>query len=230
MTMQTIHIAGDSTASIKHMTARPETGWGEVLGKYFQPKIRVNNQAKNGRSSKSFIEEGRFTRLKEEFQAGDFWLIQFGHNDQKITEAKGTEPYGGYIDALAIYAQTALSSNVQPIFLTPVTRRLYLKNGQLDPNCLGEYPKAMRQFAEKNNYPILDVFTRSQATLQQYTQEETKKFYLHLPVDTYENYPSGLCDNTHFSPEGAALVAQLVVELLKETDLPLVNYLDTPHI
>lgn len=230
MTMKTIHIAGDSTASIKNMTARPETGWGEVLGKYFQPKIRINNQAKNGRSSKSFIEEGRFTRLKEEFQAGDFLLIQFGHNDQKITEAKGTEPYGGYIDALAIYAQTALSSNVQPIFLTPITRRLYLKNGQLDPNCLGDYPKAMMQFAEKNNYPILDVFTRSQTALQQYTQEETKKFYLHLPIDSFRNYPLGLCDNTHFSSEGADLVAQLVVELLKETDLPLVNYLDAPHI
>ncbi|MCW6015605.1 hypothetical protein K1Y38_22790 [Serratia marcescens] len=61
-------------------------------------------------------------------------------------------------------------------------------------------------------------------------KKKQKKFYLHLPVDTYENYHSGLCDNTHFSLEGAALVAQLVVELLKETDLPLVNYLDTPHI
>ncbi|MDA9460576.1 rhamnogalacturonan acetylesterase [Enterococcus mundtii 3F] len=228
--MQTIHIAGDSTASIKDLTARPETGWGEVLGKYFLPTIRINNQAKNGRSSKSFIEEGRFTRLQEEFQAGDFLLIQFGHNDQKITEVKGTEPFGGYLDALAIYAQTALALNVQPIFLTPITRRLYLKNEQLDPNCLGDYPKAMMQFAEKNNYPILDVFTRSQTALQQYTQEETKKFYLHLPVDSFRNYPLGLCDNTHFSPEGADLVAQLVVELLKETDLPLVNYLDAPPI
>ncbi|MBO0460885.1 rhamnogalacturonan acetylesterase [Enterococcus sp. DIV1298c] len=227
--MRTIHIAGDSTASIKDMSARPETGWGEAFGNFFQPAIQINNHAKNGRSSKSFIEEGRLARLKKEFQTGDFLLIQFGHNDQKITEAKGTEPFGSYLDALSTYAQTALASHVQPIFLTPVTRRLYLKNGQLDPNCLGEYPQAMKQFAQKNNFPILDVFTRSQTTLQQYTQEETKSFYLHLSPGRHGNYPSGLCDNTHFSPEGAALVAQLVVELLKETDLPLVQYLNVPH-
>ncbi|PQD87307.1 rhamnogalacturonan acetylesterase, partial [Enterococcus faecium] len=104
-------------------------------------------------------------------------------------------------------------------------RRDYLESGTLNPDILGDYPKAMRAFAEKHHIPLLDVFSRSQELFQTFSKEETKKFYLHLMPDTCKNYPEGLKDNTHFSPEGADKVARIIVELIKESRLPLANYL-----
>lgn len=223
--MPTIHIAGDSTAAKKEADKRPETGWGEKFAPYFTEKITINNQAKNGRSTKSFIEEGRLENLIKEFKAGDFLLIQFGHNDQKIQEEKGTLPFGNYIDYLQQYAQAAVDADVAPIFLTSVTRRDYLDTGCLNPEILGDYPKAMRTFAHQYQFPVLDVFSRSQSLFQDFSKEETKKFYLHLPPGAHRNYPEGLHDNTHFSPEGAEKVAGLIAQLIKESRLPLADYL-----
>lgn len=223
--MPTIHIAGDSTASIKEEQKRPETGWGEKFASYFTPAVSLNNQAMNGRSTKSFIEEGRLARLVTTFKPGDFLLIQFGHNDQKIHADKGTLPYGEYIENLAFFARTAIKANVHPVFLTPVTRRNYLPNGRLDADCLGEYPSAMKQFAKKNNYPLLDIFSLSQQLLHTYTEEQTKEFYLHLKPEENKNYPDGLEDNTHFSPLGAEKIAHLIVQEIKAQQLPLAELL-----
>ncbi|HCD4482062.1 TPA: rhamnogalacturonan acetylesterase, partial [Enterococcus faecium] len=124
-----------------------------------------------------------------------------------------------------IFFECAKKANVQMVLLTSVTRRDYLENGTLNPDILGDYPKAMRAFAEKHHIPLLDVFSRSQELFQTFSKEETKKFYLHLMPDTCKNYPEGLKDNTHFSPEGADKVARIIVELIKESRLPLANYL-----
>ncbi len=223
--MTTIHIAGDSTASIKEENKRPETGWGEKITSYFIPTVSINNQAMNGRSTKSFLKEGRLAHLTAAFSPGDFLLIQFGHNDQKIHEEKGTLPYEEYIENLAIFARAAREKGVHPIFLTPVTRRNYLPNGQLDPDCLGEYPQAMTRFAKNKSYPLIDVFSLSQRFLHDYSEEQTKPFYLHLKPDTHENYPKGLQDNTHFSPLGAEKIARLIVQEIKEQQLLLADLL-----
>ncbi len=65
---------------------------GRKISAYFSPEIQINNQAKNGRSTKSFIQEGRLARLASQFQPNDFLFVQFGHNDQKIQEERGTLP------------------------------------------------------------------------------------------------------------------------------------------
>ncbi|MGX7173168.1 rhamnogalacturonan acetylesterase [Enterococcus ratti] len=223
--MPTIHIAGDSTAAIKAENKRPETGWGEKLPCYFNTSISFNNQARNGRSTKSFLEEGRLTRLSAKFLPGDFLLVQFGHNDQKINEPKGTSPYKEYIENLTVFAQTADAANVSPIFLTPVTRRNYLSDGTLAPDCLGDYPQAMKLFARKNNYSVLDIFSLSQQLLRSFTQEQTKDFYLHLAPKVHKNYPNGLQDNTHFSPLGAEKIAYLIVQAIKKSNLSLAQFL-----
>lgn len=223
--MPTIHIAGDSTASIKEEQKRPETGWGEKITSYFTPTVSINNQAMNGRSTKSFIEEGRLALLVTTFKSGDFLLVQFGHNDQKTHADKGTLPYGEYIENLAFFAHVAKKANVHPVFLTPVTRRNYLSNGRLDTDCLGEYPRAMKQFAQKYNYPLLDIFSLSQQFLHTHTEEQTKEFYLHLKPEENKNYPDGLEDNTHFSPLGAEKIAHLITQEIKTQQLPLAKLL-----
>src|SRR5215510_10308263 len=79
----TIHLAGDSTMAEKLPEKRPETGWGECLQSFFDEKqVLVKNYAKNGRSTRTFISEGLWATLLEQVKAGDYVLIQFGHNDE----------------------------------------------------------------------------------------------------------------------------------------------------
>ncbi|EPH95993.1 rhamnogalacturonan acetylesterase RhgT family protein [Enterococcus faecalis 13-SD-W-01] len=179
----------------------------------------------NGRSTKSFLAEGRLDALSKELNKGDYLFIQFGHNDQKKDSERGTDPFTDYVENLAVFAQAAEKAGAIPVFLTSVTRRKYLPNSKLDPQAVGHYPEAMRTFAEKNQFPLLDVFQYSQEMLRLQTPEETKKLYLHLSPGESQNYPEGLCDNTHFSPEGAYFTAHLITDLIKKTNLPLTSYL-----
>lgn len=87
----TIWLAGDSTMAEKASEKRPETGWGEMLGQYFSASdVVVANRPMNGRSSKSFITEGRWAAIVDSLAMGDYVFIQFGHNDE--SKDKG-EPY-----------------------------------------------------------------------------------------------------------------------------------------
>ena len=79
----TIFLAGDSTMAAKLPEKRPETGWGEMLQKHFaETKVKIENHAQNGRSTKTFISEGRWQAIVDELQKGDYVFVQFGHNDE----------------------------------------------------------------------------------------------------------------------------------------------------
>ena len=78
-----LFIAGDSTAASYPQERSPMAGWGQMIGRYFNDSVVVVNEARNGRSSKSFIDEGHLNRITDAMQEGDYLLIQFGHNDQK---------------------------------------------------------------------------------------------------------------------------------------------------
>src|SRR5678815_2112303 len=80
----TVYLAGDSTCANKTSDKRPETGWGEMLQQYFDPaKVKVDNRALNGRSTKSFVDEGHWQKIMNAVKKGDFVFIEFGHNDEK---------------------------------------------------------------------------------------------------------------------------------------------------
>src|SRR6478672_4097537 len=75
-----VYLAGDSTMAEKKPDKRPETGWGEMLQQYFDAaKVKIDNRAQNGRSTKSFIAEGRWQAIVDALQKGDYVFIQFGH-------------------------------------------------------------------------------------------------------------------------------------------------------
>src|SRR5215204_1971431 len=89
----TIYLAGDSTMAEKTTDKRPETGWGEKLQAFFNPtKVRVENHAKNGRSSRSFIAEKLWQAIVDNLKKGDYVFIQFGHNDQKENTDRYASP------------------------------------------------------------------------------------------------------------------------------------------
>lgn len=217
-----IHILGDSTAAQKLDSARPESGWGEHLGEFLNPEIAVYNCAQNGLSTKSCIESQIFSEASKHFSAGDYLLIQFGHNDQKIETPNGTTPFGEFLDNLNKFISAAYASKVTPILLTSVTRRDFINN-RLNKQTLGDYPAAMRQLSRKKDIALIDMYSITQSLYATLGEADTKKFHLQLKPEEHPNYPDGVLDNTHFNQLGAATIAYIVSHELKRIDPTLVK-------
>src|SRR6188508_2803366 len=93
----TVFLAGDSTCAAKLPEKRPETGWGEMLQQYFDPaSVSIDNHAQNGRSTKTFISEGRWQAIVDQLQKGDYVFIQFGHNDESKEKGERYTPPEDY--------------------------------------------------------------------------------------------------------------------------------------
>ncbi|MFG2355642.1 rhamnogalacturonan acetylesterase [Streptomyces sp. NPDC048521] len=208
---RTLYIAGDSTAAQKYADAAPETGWGTALPFFLRKEVAVANHAVNGRSSKSFVEEGRLDGVLCVIRPGDLLLIQFAHNDEKATDpARYTEPWTTYQDFLRLYLDGARARGARPVLATPVERRRFDAEGNAVPTH-GDYPAAMRALAKEEGVALLDVEALSLALWQLLGVEETK---------TYFNWTATEQDNTHFNPPGAIAVARLVARELLRTRLP----------
>lgn len=206
--MRTLYIAGDSTAAQKYTDAAPETGWGMALPFFLHKDVTVANHAVNGRSTKSFLDEGRLTAILDVIRPGDLLLIQFGHNDQKATDpTRYTEPWTTYQENLSRYVDGARQRGALPVLATSVERRRFDAEGTA-VRTHGEYPAAMRQVAREEGVALLDVQELSLALWQELGPETTK---------TYFNWTATEQDNTHFNPPGAIAVARLVATGLLHT-------------
>jgi len=221
----TIFIAGDSTAANKTPEVFPEGSWGEVIGQFFNEKVKISNHAANGRSSKSFVEEGRLQAILDEINEGDYLFIQFGHNDEKQNDpTRYTDPQTTYKEYLKMYIDGARGKGAFPVLLTPVNRRFF-ENGKII-NTHKEYCKAMKELAEEMSVPLIDVCEKSRVLFEQLGEEETKEIFLWVEPGKYPAYPKGKQDNTHFKKEGAVEIAKLIVDGIKnDIDCPLKEYL-----
>ncbi|MEU4082078.1 rhamnogalacturonan acetylesterase [Streptomyces venezuelae] len=205
--MRTLFLAGDSTAAQKYADAAPETGWGMALPFFLHRGVRVANHAVNGRSTKSFLDEGRLEPILKELRPGDLLLIQFGHNDAKVADpTRYTEPWSTYQDNLRVFVEAARSRGALPVLATPVERRRFAVDGTA-LRTHGAYPAAMRETAAASDVPLLDVEALSLALWQRLGPEATTRYF---------NWTATEQDNTHFNPPGAIEVARLVAgELLR---------------
>ncbi|MFJ4836599.1 rhamnogalacturonan acetylesterase [Streptomyces sp. NPDC088746] len=211
---RTLHIAGDSTAAQKYADAAPETGWGMALPFFLGRSLAVANHAVNGRSSKSFIDEGRLTALLDGVRPGDIVLVQFGHNDEKTEDpARGTDPYTTYQEHLRQYVKGARARRAEPVLITPVERRRFAEDGTAKPTH-GEYPAAMRALASEEDVPLLDLQALSLARWQELGPDGTEAYFNWLEPGESPNYPDGKQDNTHFRPDGAVEVARMTARAL----------------
>lgn len=221
----TIYLAGDSTVSTYTSSYLPRAGWGQMLAESFDQDVIVKNEASPGRSSKSFIREGRLKRILNQIQKGDYLFIQFGHNDEKINfPALYTEPATTYKSYLKQYIVGARQKNAIPVLITPVERRRFSKDG-VALSTHGLYPAAMKEVAHEENVLLIDLQTKSKNLFQLLGQEKTKELFLWLNVGEQQNYPKGVQDNTHFQQRGAREIARLVVEGIEEQKLPLSSHI-----
>ena len=121
----TIFVIGDSTAANKDTTGgKVERGWAMMLQDCFDSDyIVVDNHAVNGRSSKSFLEEGRWDKVLERIKPGDYVIIQFGHNDEKPKADRHTDPGSTFDDNLARYVRETREKGGIPVLMNSVVRR-----------------------------------------------------------------------------------------------------------
>jgi lysophospholipase L1-like esterase len=221
----TVFLAGDSTMAPKLESKRPETGWGEHLQKHFdETKVHVDNHAANGRSTKTFISEGRWQALVDKVREGDYVLIQFGHNDQSKEKGERYTPPDDFRANLARFVADVRAKKATPVLLTPVMRRRFDKEGKFY-DVHGEYPDLTRRVAAEQKVALIDMHRMSEKVLVKYGPEESRKLFLQLKAGENPNYPKGVDDNTHFSPLGADIMAGLAVDGFRGQKLGLVRFL-----
>lgn len=219
----TIYTIGDSTMAGKKPEVYPETGWCQAFPQLLGPGVTLRNHAVNGRSTKSFIDEGRWKNVTDSLKAGDYVWIQFGHNDQKIQDsARYTEPKGRYLENLTKFVTETRDKGATPILFTSIVRRKFDEAG-IPADTHGEYPKVVRELAAAMDVTLVDLQQLTEKLLQETGVEESKMIYLWTAPD--ERYPEGRKDDTHLSREGAEIVAKLVAKELKKMKHPLAAYL-----
>jgi lysophospholipase L1-like esterase len=220
-----LFLIGDSTMADKPLIGTAERGWGQVFPLFFQRDVLVENHARNGRSTKSFITEGRWQTVLDKLQAGDYVFIQFGHNDAKKEDtSRYAEAHTDYKNNLLRFVNDARSKGATPILLTPVSRRQFDDHGTL-VDTHGDYPGVVRELAAEQKVPLIDVHQSSMQLLTTLGPEDSKKAFVWIKPDLYTVNRAGRQDNTHFNEMGALKIAGLVVEGLKKLELPLTNHL-----
>ncbi|WP_084625574.1 pectate lyase [Salinimicrobium xinjiangense] len=222
----TLFLIGDSTMSDKEDPDKnPEHGWGQMLPELMTSEINIQNHAVNGRSTRSFIAEGRWEKVKEQLKRGDYVFIQFGHNDQKANDpARYTNPFTQYRSNLEKFVRETREKGATPILFSSIVRRNFNENGVL-VDTHGEYPLVVRMVAKDMDVPFIDMQLLTEQLEISYGPQDSKQLHLHLEPgeDAYE--PRGVTDDTHLSKMGADLVARLALQEIARQDLELKKYI-----
>lgn len=222
-----IFIASDSTAQDYKPERYPQSGWGTML-RCAVPGVTVENRAIGGRSTNSFIREGRLDAIAKDLRKGDTLLIQFGHNDASIDKPERYTTIDQYQANLRRMLDVAKAAEAKAVILTPVARRDF-KDGVEQPS-FPTYADAARAVAKATHTPLIDLSKTSGAMVQAAGPDAAKAYYLHYEgAAGAPGYPNGVADNTHFSELGARRIADLVAVGLKATRLPIAKRV-TPHV
>lgn len=222
----TIYTIGDSTMANKPDTEKnPERGWAQLLPNFFNDKVIIVNKAVNGRSSRSFIDQGRWQEVFQSLKPGDYVFIQFGHNDQKVKSPdRYTNPHTAYRHNLIKFVKETRAKGATPILLTSIVRRNFNSHGTLI-DTHGDYPLETRLVAQEHSVEFIDLQYLTEVLEMSYGQEKSKALHLHYNPGEIPYYPKGKQDDTHLSVKGATEVSKLVVDHFKETKHPLSEYL-----
>lgn len=233
----TIFLIGDSTMADKSLKGNnPERGWGMMLQGFFTENVTVDNHAVNGRSSKSFINEGRWDAVLNKMQKGDYVFIEFGHNDEKPKETLHTDPGTTFDENLRKFVRETREKGGIPVLFNSIVRRYFppkasssnlataktdkpgvaqVKDG-IEGDVLvdthGAYLDSPRNVAKEMDVPFIDLNKLTREMVARYGREGSKKLWQHYPAGVYAACPNGRVDNTHLSVMGARIVAGLAID------------------
>jgi lysophospholipase L1-like esterase len=204
---------GDSLMQPNDFSTFPQEGWPQELHYFLKDPVddHILDFALNGRSTKSFIDEGRFGQAVEASKKGDIAIISFGHNDEKKQDKKRfTDPFGEYQKNLAFMVRDFAARGCSSIFVTSMTRLKYDEQGVLI-HSHGDYPKAMKEEAVRLGIPCIDLEDISYRFLAPGPFESNRPYYMSFKPGEYPNYPEGSSDTSHLTEQGAKMVCRLLL-------------------
>jgi lysophospholipase L1-like esterase len=219
--VRTLFIAGNSTVTDQNY--EPWASWGQMITRFLNDRIVVANFAESGESLRSSYNSKRLDKVLSLMKPNDYFLIEFGHNDQKI---KGDEngAYGTYSDYLRMHIDKCKEKGGIPVLITSMHRRKFDDNGKII-NSLGDFPDAMRKIAKEKSVSLIDLNAMSKVLYETWGIENSIKAFCYYPANTYPNQPVELKDNTHFNNYGAYHITLCILQGIVENDIDIDEYI-----
>ena len=224
--IKTVLMIGNSTMAEKpYKGGNPEKGWGQIFPLYFKEGIKIENYAVNGRSTKSFLDEGRWSVIMDKINFGDYVIIEFGHNDSKKDDPKRfADANTDYRTNLIKFVNETRLKRGIPILATPIVRRRFDDQGNFY-DVHGDYPKVVREVTAEMNVLLLDLHKRTEEMLIEFGEERSKLLFLSIDSTEYKSLLGGKTDNTHLSAYGAFKVCDLAAEEIRNLIPELASFL-----
>ncbi len=224
VSMPTIYIAGDSTvtdqpAEYPYRPTSTYCGWGQMIPQLLNTGIAVENHAQSGSTTEDF-KNINFTAFKDKIKKGDFLIVEFGHNDQKI---ESLDAFGGYTENLKYFIDFAREKGATPIISSPINRIIFNEDGTL-LNLLGEYREAVRRVCEEENVPFIDLWSRTTEFFEAAGAVKAWDYFWGNGEDR---------DYTHTNDIGGGIVARFAAsEIVKNNVQPIADLLkkDMLHV
>ena len=204
----TVFLCGNSTVVDQEL--EPWSSWGQMLPRFFDDNVAVANFAESGESANTFIAARRLKRALKDARPGDWFFVEFGHNDQK-QHGPGKGAYYSFATSLKTFIDEARLKGCNIVFVTPTRRRVFNSYGSTY-NTHENYPDAMREVAAREGVPVIELNLMTARLYETLGTEGSKKAFAHYPMGTFEGQTYPLADDTHFNPYGAYQVAKCVIE------------------
>lgn len=202
----TVFIAGDSTVTDRD--GGGDVSWGQLLPRFFKPGVAVSNHAQSGETLKSFANALRLDKILSQMKKGDYLFMQFGHNDSKDSWPQTyVEPETTYKAHLKVYIAEARLRGATPVLVTPMDRGV--RGTGAPTHGHDGYPQAMREVAEEEHVPLIDLYNMSIV------------FYENAGADAAKI----LADGTHSTAYGGYEFAKCIVMGIKQNKLELASFI-----
>lgn len=206
--MATVFYIGDSTVTFNKITTYPQQGMSNTLPLFLKEGVTLSPHGHNGRSTKSFLDEGLFQPVLDRIDAGDFLLIQFGHNDEKADPLRHTDPDSTFKENLSYFIRSAQKKGAHPLLITSIARRLFDEAGNYLPGSHGAYPCAVRELGAALDVPVADLTTITERFLAELGDEASRPLFV-WPID-----------NTHLKFDGAVTMVRFLAQEMEKLGPP----------
>lgn len=186
----TVYLAGDST--VVDQDKEPWAAWGQILPRFFGPEVSIANHAESGETIRSFEVEKRWDKIFSTIKTGDYLMLQFAHNDQKLgrTYVPAETEYTALVQK---YIAKAEAIEVHPILVTSMNRRSFDDSGKIT-DTLAPYPQTLRKIAQEQKLPLVDLNAMSKVMWEAMGPEGTLKAFVHYPANTFPGQTEELKD------------------------------------
>lgn len=217
----TLWLCGNST--VVDQDYEPWASWGQMIPRWFDDGVAIANYAESGETAASFIGENRLKKILTLMKHGDYVFVEFGHNDQK-QKGPGIGAFYSFATTLKQFIDEVRQRGGNIIFVTPTQRRSFNHKEKIEETH-GDYPDAMREVARREGVQVIEVHDMTRTFFETLGVEGSKNALVHYAAHTFPSQNAALADNTHFNPYGAYEVAKMVVEGIRELNLPFASHI-----